>query len=152
MAITKWKREKPYDPWAEMRSLQNEINNLFDIDSYPTNTGLFDRKVSPAMDVIEKEHDFLLICELPGLEQDEVDLSIASNVLTIKGIKKEEKENSKGSYFKKESWSGTFQRTLPLPASVDVEKIHAELKNGILRVTLPKKEEAKPKQISVKVK
>ena len=152
MAITKWKKENHYDPWAELRNLQSEINSLFDIDRYPSSTGLFDRNVSPKMDVVEREHDFFLVCELPGLEREDVDLNIASNVLTIKGTKKEEKEASNGTYYRKESWSGTFQRTLPLPSSVDVEKVDAELKDGILRIYLPKKEEAKPKQISVKVK
>ncbi|MDC7227374.1 MAG: Hsp20/alpha crystallin family protein [Spirochaetales bacterium] len=152
MAITKLEKHNLYDPLEELKRLQSEINDLFDINSYPSNTGLFERNVSPGMDLIEKDHEFFLVCELPGLSQEDIDMSIASNVLTIKGTKNEEKESSEGTYFRKELWSGTFQRTLPLPRSIDPEKISAELKDGILRVTLPKKEEAKPKQIAVKVK
>ena len=155
MAITKWKKEDRFDPWSDFNALQNEINELFDINRYPSTTGLFDRNVSPAMDVIEKEHEFRLISELPGFEKDDFEISIASNVLTIKGSKKqelEEKDSAKGKFYRKESWSGSFQRTFPLPASVDTNRIDAELKDGILNVVLPKKEEAIPKQISVNVK
>ncbi len=152
MAITRWKKEKTYDPWAEFKSLQDEINELFNIDRYPASTGLFDRNASPSVDIIEDEHSFSVFCELPGLEKEDIDVSIASNVLTVKGSKNGEKSDEDGKYYKKESWSGTFQRTLPLPVSVDAEKISAELKDGILKLVLPKKEEVKPRQIAVNVK
>lgn len=152
MALVRWKNKDLYDPWANLKSIQNEINDLFDIDRPPTTTGLFDRSVSPDIDVIEGEQNFTVFCELPGLDPKDVDVSVASNVITIKGEKKGEKEEKQGRFFKKESWSGAFQRTLPLPSSVDVEKIEATLKDGILTVTLPKKEEAKPKQITVNAK
>ncbi|MBN2510737.1 MAG: Hsp20/alpha crystallin family protein [Spirochaetales bacterium] len=151
MALIKWKNRDLYDPWADFKSLQDEINALFDIDRVPTTTGLFDRSVSPAIDVIEDEHTYTVVCELPGMNEKDIDVSIASNVLTIKGEKKNEREEKKGSYYKKESWSGSFQRTLPLPASVNGDKISAQLKDGVLSVVLPKKEEAKPKQISVNI-
>jgi len=114
--------------------------------------GLFDRSFSPAVDVVENPQDFTVSCELPGLDQKDIDVSIASNVLTIKGQKKDEREEKKNKFYRKESWSGSFQRTLPLPSSVDGEKIKAELKNGILTIVLPKREEAKAKQITVNVK
>jgi HSP20 family protein len=101
---------------------------------------------------MESTNDFTVRCELPGLDQKNIDISISSNVLTIKGERKDEKEERNGKYYKKETWSGNFQRTLPLPTQVDTEKISAVLKDGILKVTLPKKEEAKPKQISVNIK
>lgn len=151
MAITKWKRDEKSDPWNDFRSLQKEINDLFDLDHSPSSTGLFDRSVSPPMDVVEKEHEFDITFELPGLEQEDVEISVAANVLTIKGEKKEEKEAGDGKYYRKESWSGSFQRTLSLPATADSEKIDAQLKNGVLNITIPVKPEAKPKQIAVKV-
>ncbi|MBN1410247.1 MAG: Hsp20/alpha crystallin family protein [Spirochaetales bacterium] len=152
MAIVRWKNRDLYDPWADFKSLQDEINDLFDIDRFPSTTGLFDRSVSPAIDVIEGEHEFTVKCELPGMEQKDIDVSIASNILTIKGQKKNEVEEKKGKYYKKESWAGNFQRTLSLPSSVAADKISAELKDGILTIALPKKEEAKPKQIEVNIK
>ncbi len=152
MGLVKWKNKSLYDPWNDFRSLQNEINELFDADRFQGYTGLFDRNFSPALDVTESENEYSVICELPGIEQKDIDLSIASNVLTIKGTKKDEKEEKKGKYYRKESWSGSFQRTLPLPVSVNTEKINAELKDGILKITLPKKEDSKPKSINVSVK
>lgn len=152
MALIRWKNRDLDDPWTGLRNLQNEINDLFDLDRFPVERGLFDRSVSPAIDVVEGEQDFTVTCELPGLEQKDIDVLIASNVLTIKGEKKSEQEQKKGKYYRKESWSGSFQRTLSLPVSVDSEKTRAQLKDGILVITLPKKEEAKPKQISVNIK
>ena len=151
MALIKWKNKDLQDPWADFKSLQDEINDLFNIDRFPAATGLFDRNVSPAIDVIEGENDFTVACELPGLAQDDIDVSIASNVLTIRGEKKNEKEEKREKYYKKETWSGSFQRTLSLPSIVDSSKIEAKLQDGILTVILPKKEEAKPKQITVNV-
>jgi len=92
------------------------------------------------------------LCELPGIDLKDINVSITSNVLTIKGVKKVEKEEKKEKYYRKESRSGSFQRTLSLPTAVDAEKIAAELKNGILTITLPKREEEKPKQITVNLK
>lgn len=150
MAIIRWKNRDLYDPWNDFKALQKEINNLFDIDQFPSSTGLFDRSVSPAMDVTEDTNEYTVTCELPGLDQNEIDVSVASNVLTIKGEKK--REEKKGKYYKRESWSGTFQRTLPLPSQIDGDKIKAELKDGMLTIVLPKKEEVKPKQIAVNIK
>ncbi|MBF9018520.1 MULTISPECIES: Hsp20/alpha crystallin family protein [unclassified Oceanispirochaeta] len=151
MALVKWKNRSLNDPWEEMRSLQNEINDLFSDNRIPTTTGLFDRSVAPSIDFIEGENEFTLSCELPGLEEKDIDVSIASNILTIKGNKKSEEEHKEGKYYKKETWSGSFQRTITLPQTVDNEKISAEMRNGILQVMLPKKEESKPKQIAVKI-
>ena len=151
MAIVRWKNKNLMNPWDEFKALQDEINSLFDTDRVPSNTGLYDRNVSPSIDIIESEHEFTVLAELPGLEEKEIDVSITSNVLTIKGNKTGEAEDKQRKYYKKESWSGSFQRTLSLPEAVDSEKISAKLSDGILTISLPKREEAKPKQIAVKV-
>ncbi len=151
MALVKWKNKDLYDPWNGLRTLQDEINELFDIDRSPSTPGLFDRNLSPAMDVIEGDQNFTVRCELPGIDLKDMELTVISNVLTIKGEKKSRSDEKETSFFKKECWTGTFQRTVSLPDSADTDKINAELKNGILTITLPKKEEAKPKQISVKI-
>lgn len=152
MSLIKWTNNDLYNPWADFKSLQEEINDLFNMDRLPSAKGLFDRTSSPALDVIEKEHEYTVTCELPGLEQKDLDLSLTSNVLTIKGEKKNEREEKKGKYYRKETWSGSFQRTLSLPVGIDAEKISAQLKDGVLKITLPKTEEVKPKQITVNVK
>ncbi len=151
MAIVKWKNRDVYDPWQQFKSLQDEINDLFDLNRTSPSTGLFDRNISPAMDVIEGEGNFTLRCELPGLSEKDVDVSYAAGVLTIRGEKKDSREAEKENYYKKESWSGSFQRTLSVPGSVDPSEISAVMKDGILTVVLPKKEEAKTKSIQVKV-
>lgn len=152
MAIVKWKNKNLYDPWADLKSLQSEINELFNFDRLPSTTGLFERSVTPAIDFVEKENEYTVTCELPGLEEKDIDISLASNVLTIKGNKMSDREEKKEKYYKREIWNGSFQRTLSLPAMVDAEKISASLKDGMLTVSLPKKEEMKPRQISVKIK
>jgi len=151
MSLVKWEDKDLYDPWGDLKDLQDEINDLFEVDRFPATTGLFDRSLSPALDVIEGDQDFTVRCELPGIEKKDLDVTITSNILTIKGEKKGKTEEGESDYFKKESWSGSFQRTVSLPNTADSEKLSAELKDGILTVKLPKKEEAKPKQISVKI-
>ena len=150
MAIVKWKNRDVNDPWKQFRTLQDEINDLFDFSSTSPSTGLFDRKFSPAMDVIEGEKDFTLKCELPGLSEKDIDVSVASNVLTIRGEKKDEKETKKEKYYKKETWSGSFQRTLTVPGSVDPAGISAKMSDGVLTVVLPKREDAQKKIYSGK--
>jgi len=132
--------------------LQDEINKLFQFGRVPDATGLFDRTVSPALDVVESAEGYTVICDLPGVDPKDIDVNILDNVLTIKGEKKEVSESRDAKVYKKETWSGSFQRTLSLPTSLDNSKVEAELKNGILRIVLPKREEAKPKQITVNLK
>ncbi|WP_319560613.1 Hsp20/alpha crystallin family protein [Marispirochaeta sp.] len=150
MALVRYRNS--IDPWREFERLRDEINDLFDYDQSSGNRGLFDRHVSPALDVIEGQDSFTVMCELPGIEQKDIALSLTGNVLTIKGERSADKEKDKEKVYRQESWSGTFQRTISLPQTVDGDKkADAVLENGILTLTLPKKEEAKPKQISIKV-
>ena len=150
MALVRYRNS--IDPWRDFERLRDEINDLFDFDQTGGNRGLFDRHVSPALDVIEGSDSFTVMCELPGIEQKDIELSITGNVLTIKGERSADKEKSSEKVYRQESWSGTFQRTISLPQTVDADrKVDAVLENGILTLTLPKKEEAKPRQISIKV-
>jgi HSP20 family protein len=140
------------DAWKDLQNLQREINALFQDDFFPASAGLFDRTYSPAVDVVENDEHYLVSCEVPGMSESDIDVQLADNVLTIKGTKKEKEEESDKRWFKRETWYGSFQRTIPLPAGIESDKIEAVLENGMLMLTLPKKEEVKPKQISVRVK
>jgi len=151
MNLLKWKQKDVFDPVSEFDRLQEEINRLFDFDRYAPMHGIFDRVSSPSIDVIESENDFTVACDLPGVDIKDIELSIADNILTLKGEKKEEKSAKETKVYRKEAWSGAFQRTLNLPNTVDPNKIEAVMRNGVLVITLPKKEEVKPKQITVKV-
>jgi len=152
MELMKRNEQRVPDAWKDLRNLQREINALFQDDFFPASAGLFDRSYSPAIDVVEEDERYLVSCEVPGLSESDMDVQLADNVLTIKGTKKEKEEDSDKRWFKRETWYGSFQRTIPLPAGIENEKIEAVLEHGILVLTLPKKEEVKPKQISVKVK
>lgn len=139
------------DPMGEFSRLQNEINRLFDF-GYPSSmSGLFDRHTSPSIDVVEKTDEILVYCDLPGVDKGDVDLSIAGNVLTIKGEKKKDEDSEGSKWYRDETWGGKFQRTISLPEVIDSNKVHATMKNGVLTINLAKMEEKKPKQIEVKV-
>lgn len=152
MNIVRRKRNDLWDPVGELDRIRREIDEMFD----PTSRlffsdGLFDREFSPAMDVVENEDGYLVSVDLPGVDKKDLEISVADNVLTIKGEKKIGREKKERKFFRKESWEGSFQRTLSLPHGVDAEHIGAKLNDGVLSITLQKREEAKPKQISVSV-
>ena len=151
MNLVKWKNNDLLDPMNEFDRLQDEINKLFDWN-YPENRGLFDRSLSPAVDLVENENEIILVCDLPGIKKDDLDLSISRNVITIKGEKKNELKKDGRKTFRNETWSGTFQRTISLPETVDPEKVDASMKDGVLTVKVARREEVKPRQISVNVK
>jgi len=151
MELAKWRNNDVFDPRGEFERLQDEINKLFDW-SYPNDRGLFDRSLSPAVDVVENDNEIILSCDLPGVNKKDLDLSISRNVITIKGEKKGEQKHEGSKTYRKETWSGAFQRTISLPDSVDPEKVDASMKDGVLTVKIAKREDVKPRQISVNVK
>jgi HSP20 family protein len=107
---------------------------------------------TPAVDIAEHDNEYLVRVELPGVNKDDVKITIESNILTVRGEKKQEKETKKENFHRVERSYGSFQRSFTLPTTVTNEKIDASYKDGVLSITLPKAEEAKPKQIEVKVK
>ena len=97
---------------------------------------------TPVVDIVEKDKQYLITAELPGLDADNIELKIANNTLTIKGEKKQEREEKKENYHFSERRYGSFQRSFTVPAGTDADKIEASFKNGVLTVTLPKTDEA----------
>ena len=150
--------------WRPFEGLRNQVDRLFrdfetgflqspfyrDVDSFWRRDVAF--AVTPAVDIIEKSNAFEITAELPGLDANNIELSLSDDVLTIKGEKKEEKEEKKKDYYLSERRYGSFERRMQIPEGVDADKIEATFKKGVLTVTLPKKAEAqKPEQkISVK--
>lgn len=106
----------------------------------------------PAVDVAEEENEYIAKVELPGVNKDDVKITLESNILMIRGEKKAEKETKDKNYHRTERSYGSFQRSFTLPMTVKSDKIDAAYKDGILTIVLPKAEEAKPKQFEVKVK
>ena len=153
MNIVRRTRNGMWDPVNELERIRREIDEMFDPAPRRFFTdGLFEREFSPAMDVVENTDGFLVSIDLPGVDRKDIELSVADNVLTIKGEKKGGAEDKDGKVYRKESWEGSFQRTIALPQGVDPVKIDAKMQDGVLEVSLPKREEAKPRQITVSVK
>jgi HSP20 family protein len=106
---------------------------------------------SPAVDILEKDGDLVLRAELPGMTEKQIELKLEGNTLTLKGERKPENEEKKNNYHRVESFYGSFMRVFRLPDTVDMEKISAEYKNGVLVITMPQKPEVKPREIQVSV-
>ena len=159
MAITRWepfRGLRRWGPLGEISSLQREMDRLF--NEYfgkmkgTEEEGLVARAWAPAMDIYETEEKLVLKAELPGLKKEDIDIRVQDNTFTLKGKKKFEKEVQQENYHRVERTYGTFQRSFTLPNTVKQEGIEATFKDGILEISLPKAEEARPKQIQVQVK
>ena len=132
-------------------SLQQEIDRLFDDfgRGWPTLPAAT-AEVTPRMDVAETDKEYEITAELPGLEEKDVQVNIADDVLTIKGEKKAEKEQKDKNYHLFERSYGSFTRSLQLPAGVNADAIKASISNGVLKVTVPKPAPAQTKKVEVK--
>lgn len=104
----------------------------------------------PSVDIAEKDGNIVVKAELPGLEAKDIELSVSGDLLTLKGEKKREEETKEQDYYRREIYSGSFQRTFRLPDEVDSDKVDASFKNGILTITMPKTEGTKQKKIEIK--
>jgi len=105
---------------------------------------------APAVDIFEKDHDLVIRAELPGVNKDDIDVGIEDGVLTLRGERKREAEVEDGSAYRLERVYGAFTRSFTLPTTVDASKIEAAYKDGVLQVTVPKLEAAKPKKVQIK--
>jgi len=104
----------------------------------------------PDLDLAERDDALLVTAELPGIDPGDIDISVKDGTLSITGEKKQAEEEQKENYYRAERRYGRFRRDIPLPASVDPDKVDAKYENGVLRVTMPKSEQARPKRIPVK--
>ena len=108
--------------------------------------------LAPAVDIYEEKDNLVIKADLPGIDSKDLNIDITGDTLTIKGEKHREEETKEKGYYRTERLFGSFQRVIALPSTVDPEKVNASCKNGVLEITLGKREEAKPRQIEVKVK
>ena len=138
-----------YDPFRNFRSLQSEINRLFDQDM-DGSTGQM-AAWPMRVDIREDENQIVLKADVPGMEQKDINVNIDNGQLTISGERKFDDEERKDSYHRVERAYGRFSRSFSLPNTTDTGKIAAAYSNGVLEVTLPKLEEAKPRSIQVQV-
>ena len=140
-----------YDPFRDLRTLQEEVNRLFSTNLSRSfgDEGIGRGAWAPSVDIYENKDQIVLEAELPGMKQEDFDLSIENNVITLRGERKFEKTDETDNYHRVERSYGSFTRSFTLPQTVSAEEARAEYSNGVLRVTLPKREEAKSRRIEV---
>ncbi len=144
--LTRW------DPFRELSTLQREMNRLF--QDYSVSRGDEELSASsfvPPVDIYEDEHNVTLKMEVPGIDQKDLDIRVENSTLTVRGERKLEKDEKEENFHRIERRYGSFVRTFTLPNTVDTDSINADYDNGVLKIRLAKREEAKPKQIKVNV-
>jgi len=157
------KTERPTE-WRPFESLRREVEHLFDDFQLGPWRSPFGRTLfepfrrgemgwkTPAVDVVEKEKAYEITAELPGMDESNIDVKFSDGTLTIKGEKREEKEEKKKDFYLSERRYGSFQRSFSVPKSVDAGRIEANFKNGVLTVTLPKTPQARQNEKKIPVR
>jgi HSP20 family protein len=144
--ITRW------DPFRELNTITDRMNRLFQ-DTYGTQSreeGLTSSFV-PAVDIYEDEHHVTVKMEVPGIDQKDIDVRLENNTLTVRGERNFDKDEKEENFHRIERRYGSFYRAFTLPNTLDAEKVQADYDNGVLKIRMAKKAEAKPKQIKVNI-
>jgi HSP20 family protein len=144
MALMKW------EPFEGLTTLQREMNRVFERFFEDGPLRVWERPSEPAVEVADTPEAVIVKAQVPGVPKDNLQLTITENAMTLKGEMKEEEKKEGKNYYRREWRYGAFERTIPLPVAVQAEKATADLKDGVLAVTLPKREAAKVKQIPIK--
>lgn len=140
-----WNNTRTWSPFDELRSLQREMNRLF--DGYEGGTSMYR---FPALNVWGNEENVVVTAELPGLEIEDLDICVVNNQLTIKGERRNDKPAEDAVCHRKERSDGAFVRTVRLPYAIENDQVEAKYERGVLTVTLPRHEQTKPRQIEIK--
>jgi HSP20 family protein len=145
MALVRW------EPMRELNTLQTEMNRLFNtfFDDGNGQGREATRRWAPAVDLFEREDSLVLKADLPGLREEDVQIEMRDNVLTISGERQADFEDKQNGYYRVERAFGTFSRSLSLPDGVDADRIAASFDSGVLEVTIPKPEARKPRRIEI---
>jgi HSP20 family protein len=149
MAIVRW------DPFTDLMNLQGEVNRLFRRSFFrgaePSVVVETAATWAPAIDLYESDGKLTVEAELPGLDAKDIEISLEDDILSVKGERKFSDEVKEENYHRIERAYGYFERNIPLPRKVDEDKVVATVTDGVLHIEMPKVEEAKPKQIPIKV-
>lgn len=142
-----------YNPFRELRTMQEQMNRLLDL-AWNREAGeeLKEGVWQPPVDIYEDEESVVIKAEVPDIDQKDIEVRIEDNTLMLKGERKLDQSIQKENYHRVERCYGPFQRSFSLPTTIDQEKIKANCERGVLTIILPKREEKKPKQITVEVK
>lgn len=149
MALIRW------EPLGELNTIQSEMNRLFNTffdgpATRPNGDGAT-RRWLPAMDLVETDDHYLLRADLPGMSEDDVNVQLEDNVLTISGERKAQDEHNGEGYYRLERAYGSFSRSLTLPDGVNADAIDAHFDRGVLEVRVPKPEQKKPRSVQIKL-
>ena len=147
MAIVRW------EPFQDLLAIQERFNRMFNV-TFSRAFGdeeLTTRAWAPPVDIFETDNNLVLKAELPGVDPKEVEVRVEDSTLYLKGQRNFEREVKEENYHRIERSYGSFTRTFALPSSIDPEKVAAEYKDGVLTLTMPKREEARPKTIKINV-
>jgi HSP20 family protein len=141
-----------YDPFRDLRNLQEEVNRLFtgNVGRTFDDEGIARGAWSPSVDIYENKDQIVLEAELPGMNREDFDLTVENSVITLRGERRFEKKEDTDNYHRVERAYGSFTRSFTLPNTVSGEGASADYRNGVLRVTLPKREETKARRIEIK--
>lgn len=141
-----------YDPFRDLRNLQEEVNRLFtgNVGRTFDDEGIARGAWSPSVDIYENKDHIVLEAELPGMNREDFDLTVENNVITLRGERRFAKKEDTDNYHRVERAYGSFTRSFTLPNTVSGEGASADYRNGVLRVTLPKREETKARRIEIK--
>ncbi len=141
-----------YNPFRDLRTMQEQMNRLLDMAwNREAGEDLREGIWQPTVDIFEDEESVVIKAELPGMDQKDIEVRIEDNTLTLRGERKHDQTIKKENYHRVERYYGTFQRSFSLPHTVDQEQVKATCDKGVLTITLPKREETKPRQINVQV-
>ena len=147
MALIRW------EPAAELNTIQTEMNRLFntffDQSAGAGRGGVPTRRWIPAMDLVESADHYILRADLPGLSDDDVNIQLEDNVLTISGERNAQHEQREEGYYRVERAFGSFARSLTLPDGVDPDGVQAHFDRGVLEIRIPKPEQKKPRQVQI---
>ncbi len=143
--LTKW------EPFSDLVSLRDDMDRLFET-FFGQNPEDREGFWTPILDIEESNGNIVVKAEIPGMEKDEIKVSVRNNMLSISGERKQKIETKDKTFHRIERSYGKFSRTITLPSEVDADKIKAAYKDGVLNITLPKPESMKPKQIEVEIK
>jgi len=151
MNTMRWEPATALDFFDTLDFFRDEMDKLVNDFRVPEASGVFDRTITPAVDVVETADAFQVFADVPGVDKKDINITMTGTVLTVKGEKKEDTAEKNHKFLRKETWNGSFRRTLDLPDSADPERVSADLKDGVLTITVQKREEVKPRLISVNV-
>ncbi len=145
MSLVKW------NPWREIEDMFDRYDRAVGLPRIGTQEVMTSGDWSPRVDIVENDNEFLIKAEIPEVKKEDVKVSVDNGVLTLKGERKQEKEEKGKKFHRVERYYGSFTRSFTLPENVDESKIKATFKDGMLNLQVPKTEKAKPKAIDVKV-